>query len=58
MESGRSGGEAIKPLVGDPEEEGDTGLCIIPKKQGVYHIGHPNPKVQNQEYKPAWFENQ
>ena len=44
--------------MGDPEEEGDTGLCIIPKKQGVYRIGDPNPKVQHQEYKPAWFENQ
>ena len=44
--------------MGDPEEEGDTGLCIIPKKQGVYRTGDPNPKVQHQEYKPAWFENQ
>jgi len=54
MESGRSGGEAIKPLVGDPEEEKSIrGSGIFRKEQGFDpQTRHPSPGVRHWKDEP------
>ena len=54
MESGRSGGEAIKPLVGDPEEKSIRGSGIFLKEQGFDpQTRHPSPGVWHWKDEPS-----